>query len=92
MSRFSKIKKKVGKTSDGSVPTNQDLYKRVKAEAKRKFDRYPSAYASSLDCKRIQEKRRKILMSLKRWHKEKWTLPDGSECGSNKDKKESGKV
>lgn len=26
-------------------------------------------------------------MSLKRWHKEKWVLPDGSECGSNKDKK-----
>jgi len=45
--KFSKIKKKVGKTADGSVPTNQELYKRVKAEAKRKFDRYPSAYASS---------------------------------------------
>lgn len=45
--KFSKIKKKVGKTSDGSVPTNQELYKRVKAEAKRKFDRYPSAYSSS---------------------------------------------
>lgn len=45
--RFSKIKEKVGKTSDGSVPTDQELYKRVKAEAKRKFDRYPSAYASS---------------------------------------------
>jgi len=30
-------------------------------------------------------------MSLKRWHKEKWTLPDGSECGSNKDKKNPGK-
>lgn len=30
-------------------------------------------------------------MSLKRWHKEKWTLPDGSECGSNKDKNNPGK-
>lgn len=30
-------------------------------------------------------------MSLKRWHKEKWKLPDGSECGSNKDKKNPGK-
>lgn len=26
-------------------------------------------------------------MSLKRWHRERWQLPDGSECGSNKDKK-----
>jgi hypothetical protein len=30
-------------------------------------------------------------MSLKRWHSEKWTLSDGSECGSNKDKKNPGK-
>lgn len=30
-------------------------------------------------------------MSLKRWHRERWTLPDGSECGSNKDKKNPGK-
>ncbi len=30
-------------------------------------------------------------MSLKRWHEEKWTLPDGSECGSNKDTKNPGK-
>jgi|GEM_PF-4075994 hypothetical protein len=28
---------------------------------------------------------------LKRWHAEKWTLADGSECGSNKDKKNPGK-
>lgn len=41
------LKKKAGRTADGSIPTNQELYKRVKAEAKRKFDRYPSAYASS---------------------------------------------
>ena len=26
-------------------------------------------------------------MSLKRWHKEKWTKPDGSPCGTNKDTK-----
>lgn len=45
--KFSKIKKKVGKTADGSVPKNQELYKRVKNEAKKKFDRFPSAYASS---------------------------------------------
>lgn len=45
---FEKLKKKiVGKTSDGSIPTNQELYKRIQNEAKSKFDRYPSAYASA---------------------------------------------
>ena len=29
-----------------AVPTNPSLYARVKAEAKRKFDVYPSAYAT----------------------------------------------
>ena len=28
-------------------PTNPQLYSRVKAEAKRKFDRWPSAYGSA---------------------------------------------
>ena len=28
-------------------PTNPSLYSRVKAEAKRKFDVYPSAYANA---------------------------------------------
>lgn len=44
---YDKVKEKVGKTSSGSIPTNQELYKRVKQEAKKKFDRFPSAYASS---------------------------------------------
>ena len=30
-----------------NVPTNKALYSRVKAEAKRKFDVYPSAYANA---------------------------------------------
>jgi len=30
-----------------NVPTNKELYARVKAEAKRKFDVYPSAYANA---------------------------------------------
>ncbi len=30
-----------------NVPTNRALYNRVKAEAKRKFDVYPSAYANA---------------------------------------------
>ena len=32
--------------SGGATPTNKALYARVKAEAKRKFDVWPSAYAS----------------------------------------------
>ena len=30
-----------------NIPTNKALYARVKAEAKRKFDVYPSAYANA---------------------------------------------
>ena len=37
-------KKKVSKKRP--VPTNKKLYARVKAEAKRKFKVYPSAYAN----------------------------------------------
>ena len=46
---FEKLKKKVqGKTSDGSVPTNQKLYSQIKSEAKAKFgDDWPSAYGSA---------------------------------------------
>ena len=35
------------KSSSKSVPTNKALYSRVKSEAKRKFDVYPSAYANA---------------------------------------------
>jgi hypothetical protein len=45
--KFKKLRKVLGKTSDGSVPTDPELYSRVKSEAKKKFDRFPSAYASS---------------------------------------------
>ena len=38
--------KKKSKKS-GSKPTNPSLYARVKSEAKRKFDVYPSAYANA---------------------------------------------
>lgn len=34
-------------TKKGPKPTNPSLYSRVKAEAKRKFDVYPSAYANA---------------------------------------------
>jgi len=51
---FARIKKKKTPTKkrkstkkSGSKPTNTALYAKVKAEAKRKFDVYPSAYANA---------------------------------------------
>jgi len=44
--RFSKTRKVMRKT-EGAKPTNPELYSRVKAEAKQKFERWPSAYASA---------------------------------------------
>ena len=40
-------KKKKSAKKSGSKPSNPSLYARVKAEAKRKFDVYPSAYANA---------------------------------------------
>jgi len=40
------VKKKTTKKKAGAKPTNPALYARVKAEAKRKFKVFPSAYAS----------------------------------------------
>lgn len=39
--------RKLGETSDGSTPTDPELYSRVKSEAKQKFTKFPSAYASA---------------------------------------------
>jgi len=35
------------KGTSKNVPTNMELYNRVKSEAKKKFDVYPSAYANA---------------------------------------------
>ena len=40
-------KKKKAKKKSGAQPTNRKLYASVKAEAKRKFKVYPSAYANA---------------------------------------------
>tara|TARA_R100001086_G_C11758123_1_gene237308 strand:- start:366 stop:548 length:183 start_codon:yes stop_codon:yes gene_type:complete len=40
-------KKPKAKSKKSPKPTNPALYSRVKAEAKRKFDVYPSAYANA---------------------------------------------
>ena len=60
-----------------NVPTDQELYRRVIAEAKKKFDVYPSAYANGWV---VQEYKRrggtyrveKADGGLKEWFKEKW--------------------
>tara|TARA_R100000008_G_scaffold39832_1_gene22840 strand:+ start:574 stop:762 length:189 start_codon:yes stop_codon:yes gene_type:complete len=48
---MSTLKKGTGKKSKAKKgspkPTNPSLYSRVKSEAKRKFDVYPSAYANA---------------------------------------------
>jgi len=43
---FEKIKKTVSSKSKNK-PTNPKLYAQVKSEAKKKFDRWPSAYGSA---------------------------------------------
>ena len=45
MAAKKKTKRKT-KKKKGATPTNPALYARVKAEAKRKFKVYPSAYAN----------------------------------------------
>ena len=44
--RKTTTRKKKTTKKKGAKPTNPALYARVKAEAKRKFDVYPSAYAN----------------------------------------------
>ena len=41
-------KRKTKSKSKSPTPKNKALYARVKSEAKRKFDVYPSAYANAL--------------------------------------------
>ena len=42
-----KAKSKSKKKTSGPTPKNKALYAKVKAEAKRKFDVWPSAYGSA---------------------------------------------
>ena len=42
-----KKKKKAKKSKGKNVPANPELYARTKADAKKKFDVYPSAYANA---------------------------------------------
>jgi len=42
-----RLKVAIKKSNKSPTPTNKALYSRVKSEAKRKFDVYPSAYANA---------------------------------------------
>lgn len=85
------------------IPLNNNLYARVKEEAKKKFKRFPSIYASSWITREYVKRGGKYNIGKSkdntsgqgRWFKEKWVqivpyLKDGKivECGAkNKDPK-----
>lgn len=46
MAKFERIKKSLKEKKKGSEPKDKELYSRVKSEAKKKFEKFPSAYAS----------------------------------------------
>jgi hypothetical protein len=72
-------------------PTNMKLYNKVKAEAKRKFDVYPSIYANSWLVGEYKKRggkyssKRDINQGLTRWYQEEWIdtcqLPKIVQCG-----------
>ncbi len=75
-------------------PTNKALYNRVKAEAKRKFKVWPSAYASGWLVKEYKRRggkysgKKSKSPALTRWFQEKWInvckLPKKVPCGRPK--------
>ena len=80
------------------LPVNKALYSRVKAEAKRKFKVYPSAYANAWTCTRVQKAwwnlpsgEKNVARSsggLTRWFKENWVdVKTGKPCGRSKGEK-----
>lgn len=85
------------------IPLDNKLYEKVKTEAKKKFKRYPSIYASSWITREYVKRGGKYNISKsknettgqKRWFKEKWVqivpyITQGKiiECGAkNKDPK-----
>lgn len=75
-------------------PIDTRLYNRVKAEAKKKFDVWPSIYASSWLVKEYKRRggkyrgKRDPNQGLERWYNEKWInvckLPKTVKCGRPK--------
>lgn len=77
-------------------PTSPNLYKKIKEEAKKKFSRFPSAYASAWIVKQYKSRggkynskkassKKKPKLGLSRWFAEKWIdvceLPKVVPCG-----------
>ena len=56
----SKTTKRSLRQKVGAKPTNPALYARVKAEAKRKFNVYPSAYANAWLVRTYKKRGRRI--------------------------------
>ena len=80
-----------------NVPVNKALYSRVKAEAKRKFAVYPSAYANAWLVREYKKRggtyrtEKNVARSsggLTRWFKENWVdVKTGKPCGRSKGEK-----
>jgi hypothetical protein len=77
-----------------NTPKNKKLYNKVKAEAKRKFKVWPSAYASGWLVKEYKRRggtysgKKSNSKGISRWYKEKWInvckLPKKVSCGRSK--------
>ena len=74
-------------------PSNKPLYNKVKAEAKRKFKVWPSAYGSQWLVKTYKERggtyggsKKDSTKGVTRWNNEKWKDEKGNVCGSKKNK------
>lgn len=75
-------------------PVDTKLYNKVKAEAKKKFDVWPSIYASSWLVREYKKRggkykgKRDASQGLERWYTEKWIdvckLPKKVKCGRPK--------
>lgn len=67
-------------TKSKNVPTDKELYARVKAEAKKKFDVYPSAYANAWLVREYKSrggKYRVVKASSPAWQREEGKNPKG---------------
>ena len=77
-----------------NTPKNTKLYNKVKAEAKKKFKVWPSAYASGWLVKEYKRRggtysgKKSSSKGISRWYKEKWInvckLPKKVSCGRSK--------
>ena len=80
--------------SSKPLPKNKKLYSEVKAEAKKKFKTWPSAYGSAWLVKEYKKRggtysgKKSASVGISRWMKEKWInvckLPKKVSCGRPK--------